>query len=440
MQPLSIILKVPDVTKTNERHNLEPDIDDGEGNGVGDQLITNHEEDTAPHYPKRKRHKVKYNDDTWHEETTNDRTRRTKLIPTKPPTKRRGVIVSTWKDSKEAKDEDKQIIHGFIDDAERLRFRIHGTNHQNNKSLSIPPGPHGCWVKFKRINFDAHLSSMNKDQLKEYVILKSQNDPQQPVGISDDDDLEVSDKFNDIQASSKPDILLGYWLDSSEEKPKNKHAVFATVTFYGHFRYIVRKSTRDGRYLVGNYSHGTSRYQVQYKKVVLEPHLSESMRSEVEEYVLIRQKHVMEGGGLSPYDRLIKEAEAVRLAKAAIAAGNPPNTTLSETANSSTEPIQEDHPRQKGKGRTSCRKQPNVSKGKQADFEWQHARVIADESEDDAPEAQAISIRKVLAEKKLKKSMERLNKKWEAQQIAAPQKEATPREESIPPQLTKSAL
>ncbi|KAB8293800.1 hypothetical protein EYC80_009283 [Monilinia laxa] len=148
----------------------------------------------------------------------------------------------------------------------------------------------------------------------------------------------------------------------------------------------------------------------------------------------------MEGGELSPYLRLLNEAEAVRLAKAAIAAGNPSNMNLSETANSSTELIQEEHFRQKGKGRTSSGKQRNVSKGKQADFEWQHARVIVDESEDDASEVQAISIRKVLAQKKFKTSMGRLNKKWEAQQIVAPQKEATPQEKSIPPQPIKTAL
>ncbi|ESZ96712.1 hypothetical protein SBOR_2856 [Sclerotinia borealis F-4128] len=405
---------------------------------------------------KRKRTSVNY-DLSWEEPDPSARPKRTKSKPTKPAPKMRGVIIGIWRESEQPKDEDKQIIHGFIDDGDRLRFRMHGTNRQHNKTLAIPPGPYGCWVKMQNIILDPHLSGMTHEELKKYVLLESRKDleePKQSAGYPQDisDMLKASPNVKDTQASPKSEILLGYWKDSSEKDIKNKHAVFGTVTINDRFRFIVRRSTRDGRDMIGNYPHGGGRYQVQFDKIVLEPNLFKLKRSEIEQYILIRQKQLQDAES-NPHKRLhnrhnVKKAikKAVKVVKAAIALQQLPIATIfgaSSTSSASASEPDQDSTSEEEEIKPS-KKQPE---GHAADVlrrvttrrKSQHKQVTNGDPDSAIPEDQSASHRKASADR-FSKSMEKLNKEWEAQRAAIPREKATSQEAAMLPQSTMTSV
>ncbi|KAF7941739.1 uncharacterized protein EAE97_006576 [Botrytis byssoidea] len=363
---------------------------------------------TVSSYPKRNRPSVNYDEAIWSINVPSPK--RTKLAPTLSIPKLRGVIVGTWKDSEQLDDRDKHIVHGFIDDGERLRFRIYGTNRQHTKSLAIPPGAYGCWVKFQNIAFDPYLSTKTPEQVKDYVISKSQENQKQSDRLpreSRDVDHDISTRVNDIQSSPKPEILLGFWADSNQVDAKDKHAVFGTVVVNSNhkFRFMIRKSTRDGRFVSGNFPVGAGNYQVQYEKIVLEEYLSNLKRSEVEQYILIRQREILEGGDRGSRSQ---QLNAVKLAKAAVASQNPSNPSPSGHNVSNPDPATEQSLKRKETSRikTADRNQPLDLQGSN------------DKSADVTMGEQSAPQRKLSAERQLVKSMKKLNKTWEAQREA----------------------
>ncbi|KAF7917233.1 uncharacterized protein EAE98_010338 [Botrytis deweyae] len=385
--------------------------------GTAEEVIT------VSSYPKRNRPPVNYDEAVLRIKMPSYSSKRTKLTPTQSVPKLRGVIVGTWKDSEQLDDHDKHIVHGFIDDGERLRFRIYGTNRQHTKSLAIPPGAYGCWVKFQNIAFDPHLSTKTPEQIKDYVILKSQENQKQSDRLpreSRDVDQDVSTKVNDIQSLPKPEILLGYWADSNQVDAKDKHAVFGTIVVNSNhkFRFMIRKSTRDGRFVSGNFPVGAGNYQVQYEKIVLEEHLSKLKRSEVEQYILIRQREILEGGNRDSHSQ---QLNAVKLAKAAVALQHPsdPNLSGHNVSNPDPEIEQSLQRKETSRGKIADRKQPP------------HLQGANDNSANDTLGDQSAPHRKLSAERQLAKSMNKLNKAWEAQQEAKTQQPVTsPRPEA----------
>ncbi|TGO44303.1 hypothetical protein BCON_0549g00010 [Botryotinia convoluta] len=383
--------------------------------GTAEEVIT------VSSYPKRNLPSVNYDEGIRKIKIPSPK--RTKLTPTQSVPKLRGVIVGTWKDSEQLNNQDKHIVHGFIDDGERLRFRIYGTNRQHNKSLAIPPGAYGCWVKFQNIAFDPYLSTKTPDQIKDYVTFKSQENQKQSDGlprVSRDVDDDASAKVNDIQSSPKPEILLGFWADSSQVDTKDKHAVFGTIVVNSNhkFRFMIRKSTRDGRFVLGNFPVGAGNYQVQYEKIVLEEYLSKLKRSEVEQYILIRQREILKG---SDSDSRSQQLNAVRLAKAAVASQHPsdPSPSGHDVSNPDPEIEQSIRCKEISRGKMPDRKQPL------------HLQGANDNSTDDTLGDQSAPHKKLSAERQLAKSMNKLNKTWEAQQEAKTQQPITsPRSEA----------
>ncbi|KAF7891991.1 hypothetical protein EAF00_008293 [Botryotinia globosa] len=370
---------------------------------------------TVSSYPKRNRPSVNYDETIWSIDVPGPK--RTKLAPTPSIPKLRGVIVGTWKDSEQLDDRDKHIVHGFIDEGERLRFRIYGTNRQHTKCLAIPPGAYGCWVKFQNIAFDPYLSTKTPEQIKDYVISKSQENQKQSDGLpreSREVDHDVSAKVNDIQSSPKPEILLGFWADSNQVDTKDKHAVFGTIVVNSNnkLRFVIRKSTRDGRFVSGNFPVGAGNYQVQYEKIVLEDYLSELKRSEVEQYILIRQREILEGGDRASRSQ---QLNAVKLAKAAVASQHPsdPNTSGHNVSDPDSEIEQSLKRKETSRVKIADRNQPL------------HLQGSNDKSADVTMGDQSAPHRKLSAERQLVKSMNKLNKTWEAQQEARTQQPVT---------------
>lgn len=177
---------------------------------------------------------------------------------------------------------------------------------------------------------------------------------------------------------------------------------------------MIRKSTRDGRVVLGNFPQGPGNYQVQFEKIVLEEHLSGLGRSEVEQYILIRQKEILEGGNC---DSRSQQLNTVRLAKAAVASENPQGASFSGQSISNPDPDPEPEQYQR---------QRETSRGKIAERQRPpHVHGANDDSADNTLADQSAPHRKSSAERQLAKSMNRLNKTWEAQQVVKLQQPAT---------------
>ncbi|TEY73175.1 hypothetical protein BOTCAL_0082g00260 [Botryotinia calthae] len=359
---------------------------------------------TVSPYPKRNIRSVNYDEGIWNNKTPENFPKRPKLTSTKSVSKLRGIIVGTWKGSEKVHDHDKQDdVYGFIDHMKRLQFRKYGSS--------------GCRVKFEDITFNPYLSTKKHDEIKEYVIFKSEENQEQPDRVSRESqgsDTEASAKVSEDQSSSKPEILLGFWADSDQVNIKDKHAVFGTVVVNSNhkFRFMIRKSTRDGRPMLGNFPQGPGNYQVQYEKIVLEEHLSKLKRSEVEQYILIRQKEIQEGGDR---DSRSQQLNTVDLAKAAVASEHPQAANFSGQYVSNPDPELEQHQRKR-----------EISRGKIAERQLPpHIYGANDDSANNTLASQSAHHRKLSADRQLAKSMSKLNKTWEAQQLAKPQQPAT---------------
>lgn len=114
-------------------------------------------------------------------------------------------------------------------------------------------------------------------------------------------------------------ILVGYWKGSSEEDPRDRHAIEGILGSNDMFRVKVVRETRDGRPVTGNFPTGAGALWVHYDDVELEDHLKGLNRNEIKEYVRIRQYFADRGE--RPEDRAVNEAVAVVNAQRRVLAG-----------------------------------------------------------------------------------------------------------------------
>ncbi|KAG5948187.1 hypothetical protein E4U60_002274 [Claviceps pazoutovae] len=104
-------------------------------------------------------------------------------------------------------------------------------------------------------------------------------------------------------------ILIGYWKQSSELDPKDRHAVYGILGQNDMFRVKVVRETRDGRFVDGNFPSGAGALWIPYEEVEFEPHLQALSRQEVKEYCRVRQ-YQLDHGEMSA-DRIENETKAV---------------------------------------------------------------------------------------------------------------------------------
>ena len=333
------------------------------------------DEDLIPASAKRKLPHVNYyevNDDTPPDEPTIKRPKLSQKI--------RGEIIGVWRNSDQPKDEDKHVIFGFVDDNEMLRLKICGLDRRGD---ILTLNPKHCWVACSDIIFDAHLASLNTAEIKEYV--KIRPDYQPNSGEADEQAVmlaKTAAQNADIQelhpaigrkstggrqsigrppiyqtaslkaanaghsppstpksspsADSKPiAVLLGYWADSSEHRLEDKHAVYGIVGGTDYFRVKVHQITRDGRYVGGNFPVGAGSLWLKYEKVVFEPELRGMSRPEIEEYVRIRQRDLKHKETES--QRKSNEARAISEAKEIVNSKDFANGATTEPKRPSTE-------------------------------------------------------------------------------------------------------
>lgn len=114
-------------------------------------------------------------------------------------------------------------------------------------------------------------------------------------------------------------ILLGFWKGSSEEDPRDRHAVYGILGQNDMFRVKVVRETRSGRFVDGNFPSGAGALWIQYEEVEFEPHLKPLQRSEIKEYCRVRQYQLDQGE--VPEDRIGNEIRAVHEAQARAGSG-----------------------------------------------------------------------------------------------------------------------
>lgn len=242
----------------------------------------------------------------------------------------------------------------------------------------LPPGPGGSWVTFDRIHFVDHLIGLDHYQVKEYVRLRSaavedteeeriaaeteavkiatqrgrellqidnpivqplvaqgaaQSEPAgTPTEAADSKRRRTSTSFvsvatqeeTPLQSDRDPldplhgtrptRIVIGYWKGSSEQDPRDRHAVYGILGQNDMFRVKVVRETRDGRYVDGNFPSGAGALWIQYDEVEFEPHIKHLTRPETKEYCRIRQYQLDHGE--SSRERADNEAKAAAEAKA----------------------------------------------------------------------------------------------------------------------------
>lgn len=290
----------------------------------------------------------------------------------------KGVIIGYWRDSQVENEADKHSVIGFIDSRDRLRTRIQTTTRdkrQVDQRYPIPPGPGGSWVIFEKIVFEDHLVGLNHHMIKEFVKIRADNlgenespeerniadkaaaelavervttnpppetanqpliaygavipDPATLPSRPESKKRKVTGSFTSAQLEPAPPpqqpaealpgtrptrIVLGYWKQSSEDDPIEKHAVYGILGANDMFRIRLAKETRDGRVIAdGNFPSGPGALWITWDALEFEPHLKGLSRHEVKEYCRVRQ-HQLDRGE-APEDRARNEIQAVQEAQ-----------------------------------------------------------------------------------------------------------------------------
>ncbi|KAK3315085.1 hypothetical protein B0H66DRAFT_333201 [Apodospora peruviana] len=235
----------------------------------------------------------------------------------------------------------------------------------------LPPGPGGSWVTFEKVAFDRPLVNLDHYQVKEYVkvraeTLRKDETPEEKRRL---DDEAVKEAIRRVKANPPPEtnvpvaiaygatipehaqmanrpepkrrrvagnlggpspgptavtntqpldnipgtrptrILLGYWKQSSELDPVNKHAVYGILGANDMFRVKLTRETRDGRQVQGNFPQGAGALWIHWDEVEFEPHLKHLTRPEIKEYCRVRQRQIDQGETVE--DRIANETKAV---------------------------------------------------------------------------------------------------------------------------------
>ncbi|KAK4667257.1 hypothetical protein QC763_307610 [Podospora pseudopauciseta] len=290
----------------------------------------------------------------------------------------KGVIIGYWRDSQVENEADKHSVIGFIDSRDRLRTRIQTTTRdkrQVDQRYPIPPGPGGSWVIFEKIVFEDHLVGLNHHMIKEFVKIRADNlgenespeerniadkaaaelavervttnpppetanqpliaygavipDPATLPSRPESKKRKVTGSFTSAQLEPAPPpqqpaealpgtrptrIVLGYWKQSSEDDPIEKHAVYGILGANDMFRIRLAKETRDGRVIAdGNFPSGPGALWITWDALEFEPHLKGLSRHEVKEYCRVRQHQLDQGE--APEDRARNEIQAVQEAQ-----------------------------------------------------------------------------------------------------------------------------
>lgn len=254
------------------------------------------------------------------------------------------VLIGVWSDSPPADPAKKHVIKAFIDQANRLRQKIYPETRAGDEfQEGYPSGTGRAFVTPEFVILDSHLSSLSRQELKEYVRIRSsrslnespeerkkaetaavqearqavaKNTALQTSGTTPSTPVSAlkptkSSTPNTPQGGIPNGVFLGFWKNSDAEKDIDKHAVFGVVDS-NRMRVKVIKFTRQGRPYQGNFPINPGSNWIPFDNVVLEPALANLKRLEVLEYVRVRQ--IENPQGIPSASRLTVDTEAVKKA------------------------------------------------------------------------------------------------------------------------------
>ncbi|KAI4591731.1 transcriptional corepressor Tup11 [Pestalotiopsis sp. 9143b] len=104
-------------------------------------------------------------------------------------------------------------------------------------------------------------------------------------------------------------ILVGCWSRSSAKKDHDKHAVYGILGANDMFRVKLVRETMDGRFVDGNFPTGAGALWIPYEEVNFLAHIRDLSRSEMKEYVRVRQYQI--DSGEIEDERVANETKAV---------------------------------------------------------------------------------------------------------------------------------
>ncbi|KAH6656591.1 hypothetical protein BKA67DRAFT_531852 [Truncatella angustata] len=104
-------------------------------------------------------------------------------------------------------------------------------------------------------------------------------------------------------------ILVGCWSRSSAKKDADKHAVYGILGANDMFRVKLVRETMDGRFVDGNFPTGAGALWIAYEEVNFLPHIRDLNRTEMKEYVRVRQYQI--DSGEAEEERVANETKAV---------------------------------------------------------------------------------------------------------------------------------
>ena len=160
----------------------------------------------------------------------------------------KGVIIGSWRDSTAPNYDERHAVIGFIDIRERLRTRIQPTDMKGNAiDLSvypIPAGPGGSWVTFTSILFEKYLVGLDQFQIKEFVRIRSEADPNEtPEQKIIKDKKAVKEAIRRVAANPPPDTptnaqpavaygeqIPDYVREADDQKKKRRRLGSSTTT------------------------------------------------------------------------------------------------------------------------------------------------------------------------------------------------------------------
>jgi len=153
------------------------------------------EEDLAP-IPKRKRiSTINSIDESFTKRSQEHAPKRPK------PDQLRGVIIGVWSESSEVEFKDKHIVHAFLDNKDRLRTRMYGQTRSGKIVIgNMPIGAGACWVTSDKVTLDSHLTSLSSAQLKEYVKIRSEDEPDRNLEEREQADLRAVERAKSVAA------------------------------------------------------------------------------------------------------------------------------------------------------------------------------------------------------------------------------------------------
>lgn len=170
------------------------------------------------------------------------------------------------------------------------------------------------------INAGGPIMQQHKPQLSQQHVPSSKPSP---LGQELDRGLKVDPVpvFDPLFGTRPTRVVIGFWKPSDAPTEADRHAVLGILGMNDMFRAKVVRETRDGRFYDGNFPNGAGALWIQWNEIVLEPHLRGLNRSEVKEYVRVRQYQLDRYIEKDQSEKINNETQAVYIAQQRVTHG-----------------------------------------------------------------------------------------------------------------------